>query len=60
MLGEVKKPDPCVATDCSEAELHWKSVDEVKTREGYEAHLARYPDCPFATLARARLQALPK
>jgi formylglycine-generating enzyme required for sulfatase activity len=54
------KPPTSPPPNCEEAELHWKSAEEVKTRRAYEAHIARYPDCPFAVLARARLQALPK
>jgi hypothetical protein len=48
------------AADCSLAETHWKSAEEIKTLEAYADHLARFPDCPFATLARARIEALKK
>ena len=44
--------------DCTRAETHWKSADEIKTLAVYQDHLARFPTCDFATLARARIEAL--
>jgi tetratricopeptide (TPR) repeat protein len=44
--------------DCSLAETHWKSVEQIKTVEAYKDHLARFPDCAFATLAKARIASL--
>ena len=44
--------------DCAQAEAHWKSVEDIKTVAAYEDHLARFPNCAFATLARARIAAL--
>ncbi len=46
--------------DCARAETHWKSVEELKTPAGYEDHLARFGSCDFASLARARLEAMKK
>lgn len=46
--------------DCSRAETHWKSAEELKSAAGYEDHLARFGTCDFATLARARIEALKK
>lgn len=46
--------------DCSRAETHWKSVEELKNAAGYEDHLARFGTCDFATLAKARIEALKK
>ena len=51
---------PTSAPDCARAETHWKSVEELKTAAGYEDHLARFGTCDFATIARARIQALKK
>ena len=48
------------ATDCAHAETHWKSAEQIGTLEVYEDHLARFPNCDFATLARARIEALKK
>jgi tetratricopeptide (TPR) repeat protein len=45
---------------CAGAETHWKSAEEIKTLAVYEDHLARFPNCSFATLARARIEALKK
>jgi hypothetical protein len=40
------------------AETHWKSAEEINTLAVYQDHLARFPDCAFATLATVRIQAL--
>ena len=48
------------AADCARAETHWKSAEEIKTIAVYEDHLARYPACDFALLAKARIEALKK
>ena len=48
------------SADCSRADTHWKSAEEIKTLEIYQDHLTRFSNCEFATLARARIQALKK
>jgi tetratricopeptide (TPR) repeat protein len=48
------------ATDCARAEAHWKSAEDIKTLAVYEDHLARFPNCDFAALAAARIEALKK
>jgi hypothetical protein len=45
--------DPCVA-----ASDHWKSAEAINTKAGYEDHLARFPTCSFASLARTKIAAL--
>ena len=47
------RADPCAA-----AEAHWKAADGIGTLGAYEDHLARFPNCIFATLARARIEGL--
>lgn len=47
------RPDPCAA-----AEAHWKAADAIGTVAAYEDHLARFPSCSFADLAKARLDSL--
>ncbi|MCS3729864.1 caspase family protein [Bradyrhizobium betae] len=47
------KADPCAA-----AEAHWKAADGIGTLGAYEDHLARFPNCIFATLAKARVEGL--
>ncbi|MBR0973539.1 caspase family protein [Bradyrhizobium japonicum] len=47
------RADPCAA-----AEAHWKAADSIGTLGAYEDHLARFPNCIFATLARARVEGL--
>jgi tetratricopeptide (TPR) repeat protein len=51
---------PAQAADCAQAEAHWKSAEEIKTLAAYEDHVARFPDCAFAGLAKARIAALDK
>ena len=46
------------AADCAQAETHWKSAEEIRSIAVYEDHLARFPNCAFATLAKARIEAL--
>jgi Caspase domain len=45
--------DPCAA-----ASDHWKSTEAINTKAAYEDHLARFPNCPFASLARAEMASL--
>ena len=47
------KADPCAA-----AEAHWKAADGIGTLTAYEDHLSRFPNCIFATLAKARVESL--
>jgi len=44
--------------DCAQAATHWKSAEAIGTREVYEDHLKRFPNCAFAILAKARLASL--
>lgn len=43
---------------CAAAGLHWRSAEAIGTLAVFEDHLARFPGCPFAGLARARIEAL--
>jgi caspase domain-containing protein len=45
--------DPCAA-----AESHWKSAEAIGTVKAFEDHLARFPNCTFAGLAKARIESL--
>jgi tetratricopeptide (TPR) repeat protein len=56
--GANAAPSTARAADCALAETHWKSAEETKTIEVYEDHLKRFAHCPFAGLARARIEAL--
>ena len=50
---------PAPAADpCAAAEYHWSSAEAIGTRAAFEDHLARFPNCAFAGLARARVDAL--
>jgi Caspase domain/VHL beta domain len=43
---------------CSSASDHWKSALSIDTPDAYEDHMARYPGCSYAGLARAKVAAL--
>ena len=45
---------------CAAAADHWRSAESINTRAAFEDHLARFPSCAFAELARARIEALDK
>jgi hypothetical protein len=49
---------PAGADPCSAAESHWRSAESIGTVAAYEDHLARFPSCSFAGLARVRIAAL--
>jgi hypothetical protein len=46
-------PGPCAA-----AESHWKSAEAIGTAVAFQDHLTQFPNCPFAGLAKARLEGL--
>jgi tetratricopeptide (TPR) repeat protein len=48
------------AASCDLAAIHWRSVEAIGTLAAYEDHLGRFPNCAFATLAKARIAALKK
>ena len=43
---------------CDEASEHWIKSDLANTKGAFEEHVARFPTCSFATLARAKIAAL--
>jgi hypothetical protein len=51
-------PAPAPADPCAAASDHWKSTEAINTKTAYEDHLARFPTCSFASLARTRIAAL--
>jgi hypothetical protein len=46
------------ADPCATAESHWKSAEAIGTVEAYRDHLARFPQCAFAELAKVRIENL--
>jgi uncharacterized caspase-like protein len=44
------------ADSCAAASDHYKSAEAIDTAGAFEDHLARFPDCAFAGLARAKLE----
>lgn len=51
-------PRPAPADLCAAAGDHWKSAESIGSLAAFEDHLARFPACPFAGLAKARIDAL--
>ena len=49
---------PAPVDPCAAASDHWKSTEAINTKAAYEDHLARFPTCSFASLARTRMAAL--
>ncbi len=49
------KPAPDACADAAE---HWKSTEAVGSAAAFEDHLARFPNCAYAGLARARIDDL--
>src|SRR5262249_40463880 len=47
--------DPCVS-----AVEHWKSAESLRMIAAYEDHIARFPTCAFADLAKSKIAALTK
>jgi len=43
---------------CASAEAHWRSTEAIGTVAAYTDHLARFTTCAFASLAKARVDAL--
>ena len=41
---------------CSSAETHWKAVEAIGTVAAYQDHIARFPSCSFASLAKAQIE----
>ena len=51
-------PRPAPADPCAAAGDHWKSAESIGSLAAFEDHLARFPTCSFAGLAKARIDAL--
>ena len=49
---------PMPADPCADAAEHWKSTEGVGSAAAFEDHLARFPNCAYAGLARARIDDL--
>jgi formylglycine-generating enzyme required for sulfatase activity len=55
----VNVPPPFPPADsCAAADDHWKSAEAIGSLAAFEDHLARFPGCAFAGLAKARIDAL--
>ena len=55
----VNPPAPSAPENpCAAAESHWKAADAIGTVAAYEDHLAKFPTCVFANLAKARIDTL--
>jgi hypothetical protein len=49
---------PAPVDPCAAASDHWRSTEAINTKAAYEDHLARFPSCSFANLARTRIASL--
>jgi uncharacterized caspase-like protein len=52
------RPQPPASDPCTAAADHWKSAEALGTLAAFEDHVARFPACAFAGLARSRIAAL--
>jgi hypothetical protein len=50
--------DAGARNSCAGAETHWQSVEKIDKLELYQDHLARFPTCNFAALAKERIKVL--
>src|SRR5262249_17423203 len=48
-------PAPLVVDPCAAAADHWRSAEQMGSLPALEDHLARFPNCAFVGLARARI-----
>jgi formylglycine-generating enzyme required for sulfatase activity len=51
-------PQPAPVDPCAAAGDHWKSAEAIGSLGAFEDHLARFPACAFAGLAKSRIGAL--
>jgi Caspase domain len=51
-------PSQGSADPCASAETHWKAATSVGSLAAYQDHVARFPSCAFAGLARAKIDEL--
>jgi hypothetical protein len=51
---------PPSADPCAAATVHWSSTEALGTAAAFEDHLARFPNCAFAGLAKLRLNEIKK
>ena len=56
LKSPMSPPDPSVF--CAAAGDHWRSAEAIGSLAAFEDHLARFPSCAFAGLAKARIDAL--
>jgi formylglycine-generating enzyme required for sulfatase activity len=60
-VAPISPPQATPSADpCSAAGDHWRSAEAIGTLAALEDHLARFPNCVFAGLARARIEELKK
>jgi hypothetical protein len=52
------KTEPPASDPCAAAADHWRSAEALGTLAAFEDHVARFPTCSFAGLAKSRIAAL--
>jgi len=55
---QINVTTPAPADPCAAAGDHWRSAESIATVAAFEDHLARFPNCAFAGLAKARIASL--
>jgi uncharacterized caspase-like protein len=56
--ANVPAPSAAPADSCTAAADHWKSAESAGTLAAFQEHLARFPTCTSAELAKARIDAV--
>ena len=51
-------PSSAPSDPCALAEAHWKAADSIGTAAAYDDHIAKFPNCTFANLAKAKVEGL--
>lgn len=46
------------ADPCASADAHWRASDSIGVISAYEDHIAKFPNCTFSNLARAKVEQL--
>lgn len=54
-INIAQPPSSGSADPCAAAESHWKAADSIAAVSAYEDHVAKFPNCAFAALAKARI-----
>lgn len=54
-INVAQPPSSGPGNPCAAAELHWKAAESIAAVSAYEDHIAKFPNCAFSALAKARI-----